>query len=76
MAIFEVVRSSYPNAEDQGKVLGTLHFAEVSESLEDKITGATVEFKRDFESGILVTLCDALALPDTIVQLVEQGSQD
>jgi hypothetical protein len=74
MAIFEVSRSAYPNAIDQGRVLGTLHFEGVPESLDERITSATGELQEPFEAGSLVTLRDAIALPDSIVQLVETGS--
>jgi len=70
MAIFEVTRSTYPDAEDQGKVLGTVHFARIPESLDEKITAATGAFQQAFEDGSLVTLRHALRLPDTIVQLI------
>lgn len=74
MATFEVSRSSYPDAADQGRVLGTLQFSSVPESLDERITSATGELQEPFEAGSLVTLRDAIALPDSIVQLVEVGS--
>jgi hypothetical protein len=76
MAIFAATRSTYPNAEDQGKVLGTVHFAGVPESMDEKITDATGIRRQPFEEGTLVTFRDALALPDTILQIAEVAVED
>jgi hypothetical protein len=70
MATFEVTRSTYPTTEDEGKVLGTVHFARIPESTDEKITAGTGAFQEAFEDGSLVTFRDALRLPGTILQLV------
>lgn len=69
MVIFEVTRCTYPAAEDQGAVLGTVHFARIP-SMDEKITAATGICRPGFEDGSLVTFRDAVRLPGTIVQLI------
>ena len=75
-AILEATRSRYPNAEDQSKVHGTVHFARVPESMDEKITAATGTCQQAFEEGSLVTFGDAVRLPGSIVQLIESDMGD
>ena len=70
MAIFEVTLSTYPDAEDQGRVLGTVALARMPASMDEKVTAATGECQQAFADGSLVTFGHAVRLPGTIVQLV------
>ena len=76
MAIFEVTRSTYPNAGDQGNVLGTVRFARVPESMDERITAATGACQQAFEEGSLVTFGDAVRLPGSSLQLIEGEPED